>query len=215
VSRQQEIDTSANLLRVLLWQYNEAENLEALIQAKQDWFNANFSSFWDDWYTDVFNIETANDFGLEVWGIILGIRFTSILRPATGGSFWGFGPYNKNFNNGNFGSTEEVELSETQKRMVVKLRYLQLISRGTIPEINNALNIVFGEGVYCRDNLDMTITVVFTFTPARDVRFIIENYDLLPRPSAVELDFVTEIDVGTAFGFGPDDENFDHAPFGA
>ena len=66
MSKIQDFTFSANLLESLLWQYNEAETLQSILQQKQDWYDLNFSQFWDDWYNDVFNLQTANNFGLSV-----------------------------------------------------------------------------------------------------------------------------------------------------
>ncbi len=88
--RIQQFDYSINLLRALLWQDNTATNLTALLQAKQTWYDENVSTFFEDWVTDVFDIRTANEFGLAVWAIILGVPTTVILPPTTKANF-GFG----------------------------------------------------------------------------------------------------------------------------
>jgi hypothetical protein len=89
-TRIQEFDYSINLLRALLWQDNNTPALTALLQAKQAWYDTNVSTFWSDWVTDVFDIRTANEFGLAVWAIILGVPTTVILPPTTKKNF-GFG----------------------------------------------------------------------------------------------------------------------------
>ena len=62
-------DYAVDLLQALIWQYDNAPRLQKLIQQKQDWYNRNNTEFWTDWLKNVFNINTANDFGLTVWGI--------------------------------------------------------------------------------------------------------------------------------------------------
>ncbi|NIT55538.1 MAG: DUF2612 domain-containing protein, partial [Aliifodinibius sp.] len=53
--------------------------------------------------TDVFNLDTANDFGLSVWSVILNTPLTvENNEPEPDNSNWGFGNNRKNFNNGNF-----------------------------------------------------------------------------------------------------------------
>ncbi|WP_059215173.1 DUF2612 domain-containing protein [Escherichia albertii] len=69
----QEFQFSVDLLRAILWQYNVAENLQGILERKKDWYVINHEQFWSDWYRDVFNMDTANSFGLSVWAIILGI----------------------------------------------------------------------------------------------------------------------------------------------
>lgn len=67
----QSFDYSVDLLRSVLWAYNEAENLQGLLNAKQTWYDKNHVEFWESWITDVFDLRTANDFGLSVWAVIL------------------------------------------------------------------------------------------------------------------------------------------------
>ena len=69
----QEFDYSVDLLKAILWQYNESPNLLSLVTQKQEWYTQNQSEFWSDWYTNVFNLQTANLFGLAVWSIILNV----------------------------------------------------------------------------------------------------------------------------------------------
>ena len=74
--RIQAFDFSVDVLVNLLWQYNEADNLRALLENKQRFMRNNHTAFWNNWITDVLNIETANDFGLSVWALILDVRLT-------------------------------------------------------------------------------------------------------------------------------------------
>jgi hypothetical protein len=89
-SQIQQFDFSVNLLRALLWQDNNTPQMTALLQAKQTWYDTNVTAFWNDWVTDVFDINTANDFGLAVWSIILGVPGSVILPPTNKANF-GFG----------------------------------------------------------------------------------------------------------------------------
>ena len=88
----QAFDFSVDLMRALLWQYNDAARLEALLRQKQTWYDANQSAFWSDWLADVFDLRTANDFGLSVWAIILDIPLivASAVDPSDK-PLWGFG----------------------------------------------------------------------------------------------------------------------------
>ena len=55
----QDFDSSLNLKVAILWQYEDAEKLKAIVAAKQQWVNQNQRDFWYSWYRDVFNIDTA------------------------------------------------------------------------------------------------------------------------------------------------------------
>jgi len=106
MSQIQTFDFSVDLLRALLWQHNKAERLESLLRQKQAWYDANQSGFWTDWIADVFDLRTANDFGLAVWAVILDIPLVvaSSVDPDDK-PIWGFGQYRENFNKGMLASS--------------------------------------------------------------------------------------------------------------
>ena len=66
-------DFDYDMSPVVLWQYNDAERLKAIIANEQAFLDENVSSFYKDFNRDVLNITTANTFGLNVWGILLGV----------------------------------------------------------------------------------------------------------------------------------------------
>lgn len=212
----QQFNTSVDLLRAILWQYDQAERLLSLARAKEAWYSTNLTTFWNDWYRDVFNIDTANEFGLGIWGRILGVPMAVELQPTTG-PVWGFGTNNRNFEHGGFGraATGTEALTPEQKRLVLKLRYFQLTHRPSVPEINRMLARLFGEygTVFVVDPLDMgEITYFFRFTPPAAVRTILDNFDILPRPSGVGVQTVVQI--APAWGFGVNHLNFNNGGFG-
>jgi hypothetical protein len=214
--RIQSLDFSVNLLQALLWQYNDALKLQSLLEDKAAWYDEEYTAFWESWYTDVFDLRTANDFGLTVWAILLNIPLTITSGGVPSANIWGFGPFRKNFNRGNFSpSTSGIKLTTAQKRLVLQLRYFQLVTRGAIPEINEFLNYVFEPfgKVYVLDGLDMTMNYVFTFTPPSQLRFVLETYDVLPRPAGVGVNYV--VTIRDAFGFGPFHVNFGRGTFGS
>lgn len=186
----QQIDTNANLLRAILWQYEGADNLRQIVEAEQAWFDGAQVEFWESWIRDVFNFNTANDFGLAVWSRILDIDLGVDVSASPDEPCFGFGQYNENFNNGNFSRVRggTVSLTTDQKRLVIRLRYAQLTTRPTVPNINRILSDVFadfGGSAYVTDNQDMTIDYQFNFLIPSSLRFILEKYDLLLRPSTV------------------------------
>lgn len=243
--RIQQFDFSVDLLRALLWHYNDAPLLQSLLQSKSDWYERVQNEFWTNWVKDVFDLRTANDFGLAVWAIILDMPLTvDVGADAPGKINFGFGSFHNNFDNGNFtrGSGQGTRLSTEQKRIVLRLRYFQLVTRGAIPEINRFLQILFpgtvlSSGsdyvlpgyvdpsyvsggsitvkpfVYALDGLDMTMEYVFTSAPSSELQFVLQQYDLLPRPAAVKVTY--RVSTRKAFGFGPLRLNFDNGTYGA
>lgn len=212
----QQFDYSVNLLQAVLWQYDKAPRLLSLLRQKAAWYAANFSEFWSDWYRDVFNLETANEFGLSVWGRILDVPLVTSAPGSGARPVFGFGVHNRNFFDGNFGrdTSGVINLTVEQKRLVLKLRYYQLISTGTVPETNAMLRRVFGaQGrVYLLDGHDMTQTYVFSFVPAQSIRQVLQNFDILPRPQAVASRILVQ--PSDVFGFAPYYLNFENSNFG-
>lgn len=211
----QELDFSVDLLRALLWQYNSAASLQQLLEEKSAWYVQNQTAFWNNWLIDVFDLRTANDFGLSVWSIILGLPlFTNSANNV--GPFFGFDSQtNINFDNGIFGDESTYELSTATKRIALQLRYFQLVSSGTVPETNRMLEYLFGDfgGAWLIDDYNMTQYYFFNFTLPFELKYLFNNYDILPRPAGVES---TYTDVPDAFfGFALGDYNFDNGVFGA
>lgn len=189
----QEFDFTVDLLRAILWQYNEAVNLQSMLTQKSEWYEENQTQFWEDWYADVFNLATANDFGLTVWSIILGQPIV-VVSAGTGRPAWGFGTFHPNFNRGNFSSTAgtAVRLPTEVARIALQIRYFQLTSAGTIPEINRMLKYVFKNygPAWLVDNLDMTQVYKFNFELPSNLAYVFNAFDLLPRPAGVASSFV-------------------------
>lgn len=205
----QEFDYSVDLLQAIIWQYEEATALVSLIQSKQTWFNVNQTTFWDSWYTNVFNLMTANAFGLVVWSIILNLPLFLLVQPEDPAKpNWGFNAYDPtfptlensylNFENGNFSTRGSIiSLSVEEQRFLLRLRYFQLITRCDVTDINVFLNMLcatsnigYSGSIYIIDNLDMTIDYTFTATgfPV-SLLSIIEQLDVLPRPAGVAISY--------------------------
>lgn len=123
----------------------------------------------------------------------------------------------QNFNNGNFGVSQAgVGLTTDQKRILLKLKYYKLISRCTVPEINARMKAILGQygSVYVLDGNNMRYTTyVFGFAPNSALQFILENFDVLPRPSAVGVKYI--VSTRPAFGFGSFNQNFNNGTFWA
>ena len=218
MSTVQGFDPSVNLLSAILWQYENAEKLKAIVTAKQEWTNRNQTEFWTNWQRDVFNIDTANAFGLSVWARILDVPLRIDVAPQENKIAFGFGANNTNFNNGNFGVIQDQAqgLTIDQQRMVIKFRYFQLTSRCTVPEINEFMSSMFGDqgAAYVYDPLDMSFVLyTFGFAPDSQLQLILDEFDLLPRPAGVGVKW--QVKPEPSFGFGVYNLNFNNGNFGA
>lgn len=211
----QKFDYATDLAEALLWRYDAALRLQALIAGKQAWYDGAHTQFWEDWYRDVFDLRTANDFGLNVWAIILNVPLIANAPPSDDRPVFGFGDNNLNFYESNFGRDTGgvVTLDTEQKRLILRLRYFQLTTAGCVPEVNTFLKHIFGDlgSCYVLDGLDMTAEYVFHFFPPSRILYVFENFDVLPRPAAVRLRIL--INPGDSFGFDPYYLNFENSNF--
>lgn len=213
MSNIQQFDFSIDLTQVLLWRYNDATNLQKLIELKQAWYEENYTQFWTNWHNDVFNLDTANDFGLSVWSIILDLPLQLGDEPDPPGKLiFGFGSETgtpnsyTNFNNGALSNGGNIiNLSTEEKRILLKLRYYQFVNDGSVPAANRFLNYAFKElpgytKVYIIDCYNMLIRMVFEFEPSDTFIHFLKTYDLVPRQSGVAIEYVYTTNL--LFGFG-------------
>lgn len=214
MSQIQAFDFSVDLLRALLWQYNDAARLEGLLRQKQEWYDTNQKGFWENWATDVFDLRTANDFGLAVWSIILNLPLFIESQDDPAKPIWGFDQYRENFNNGNFASISSSGLTVEQKRLALRLRYFQLVTTGTVSEINAFFAYLFEPlgSAYVVDGYDMRARYVFGFPVPSVLEAVLTEFDLLPRPAGVKIDFVILGD-SDGWGFGRYHDNFTNGNF--
>jgi hypothetical protein len=220
--RIQEFNYSVNLLQAILWQYDEATNLLSLINQKQVWYNKYQTQFWTDWYTNVFNLLTANQFGLSLWSYILNVPlFLDNVQDDPDKPVFGFNNNDSfptlentylNFNNGNFSTKgQTISLTIEEQRFILRLRYFQLSNNGTTININVFLkyllessDIGYNGTIYVLDGLDMTITYVITDAGfPQELLDAIQLLDLFPRPTGVGIKI--HINYGVQFGFNNND----------
>lgn len=213
----QEIDCHVDLMKALLWQYDNTTALKRIILGEHEFIRRVNCDFWDDYYRDVFNLSTANNFGLAIWSRILDIPIQAEAEPQPDKIAFGFGPFRRNFNNGNFGVTESsiIGLTPEQKRTILQMRAFTLMMKPTIPNINLMLARLFsGLGkAWAIDNHNMTMNVFFQFEIPSWLRIALTEFDVMPRPAGVEI--IIESVNRPAFGFGPYRLNFNNGNFGA
>ena len=185
-----------------IWQNNNAQSILSLITQKAEWYKENYDDFWAAWYDNVFNLETANDFGVAVWAIILNLPIQIAIDIDLTQPYFGFGPdtgswsegYGENFNYSNFSPGGlEPDLTLEEKRFLLRCRYFSLITKTNVLTINPFLAKIApslggsGATIYAIDHFNMTIEYVFNFTPSGYFNQILYQYDILPRPAGVKL----------------------------
>jgi hypothetical protein len=158
---------------------------------------ANFDEFFDA----VWNIDSAQGYGLDVWGRIVGVSRT--IRVPNADEFLGFeeggDPAYQPFNVAPFYTgvavTDNFDLTDTAFRSLILTKAAANISNGSIPAINQLLlNLFPGRGnCYVKDNNDMSITYFFQFFLSAVELGIIESSGVLPTPTGVSFDVVQSL----------------------
>ena len=156
--------------------------------------NANFQQFYDL----VWNVETAEGWGLDVWGRIVGVsRVLTISTEAyfsfqqahnlSPGDPFGGGPFFSGEN-----ATANFNLSDDAFRQLILAKAAANICDGSIHAINSILMALFSElgNCYCTDLGNMQMTYTFA-SPLNPVQFaIITESGVLPKPVGVAASIV-------------------------
>jgi hypothetical protein len=91
------------ITRALKWQHNQALKLQAIIRQKALWYDRYNTQFWSNWEETVFDLRTANPFGLVVWCIILGLPLDVFdFQPIT--NAFAYGRQRGNYMDGEHGA---------------------------------------------------------------------------------------------------------------
>lgn len=192
------------IVRPIDWQRNKAPKITKIVQSKQDWYERYKMKFWNDWRKDVFDLKTANDFGLVIWCNILNVPAQAFVFGEHN-NYWAFGDKRKNFfavntgigstKGGNFTDGGLSGLNTEEARKSLRMRYYSLILNNSVPAINAALLDVFGRddnglsNAYVIDNNDMTMTYVHKDYWSRAMVENLIKYDIMPRPGTVKITF--------------------------
>lgn len=155
----------------------------------------NFDQFFDH----MFNVDTADGYGLDVWGRI--VVAPRVIHVPTGGPYLGFeeadDPLNEQpFNVGIFysgtGLTNNYSLPDSAYRLCILAKAATNIWDGSIPALNEILlNLFPGRGdCYCTDGGNMTMTYTFNFALTDVELTIVESAGILPKPSGVSVTVV-------------------------
>ena len=189
-----------NVGQTILAQYSNSPTLLQLIENFNGYIDPTVNL--DAFYDDMWNIYTANGYGLDVWGRIVGV--TRVINVPTTVDFLGFEqaapapivPFDYGiFYNGSQAVTTNYNLTDDAFRTLILAKGLSNICNGSIPAMNQILiNLFSGQGlgnVYVTDGLNMTMTITFTNAPSAVQLAIISQTGVFPRPCGVALTVVT------------------------
>lgn len=210
--------TGFNWQDTVISQYANSPTLNRLIQNFNDYIDpaANLTAF----YNYVWNVDTAQGFGLDYWGRIVGVgRLLQLPAvPTTFGFDTGdnsFLPFNQAPFFGGDTATQTFSLPDDPYRLLVLLKAFSNICETTIPVLNSMLNQLFaGRGrCYVQDYGNMAMAYAFEF-PLTPVEYaILTQTGVPPHPAGVQVS-ILQIDLANTFGFdGSGLLPFNQAPF--
>ncbi|XKM12647.1 DUF2612 domain-containing protein [Orbaceae bacterium ac157xtp] len=202
--------------KTILRQYSNSEKLKNIIFTFNDGINV--TDIINDFYKNVFNLDTANSYGLDVWSSIVVVsRYVKF--DVVGDVVAFYGQHQQTMNNGTFYSgkktTTTIKLSDDFFRTVIKAKAAVNISNANIEDINKILVSLFkGRGKpFVTDNLDMSINYVFPFYLRDNEIALIKNANILPRPSGVKLRGIITTPHQTVGFFGSNCQTMNHGTF--
>uniref|UniRef100_UPI0036DBD299 DUF2612 domain-containing protein n=1 Tax=Photorhabdus sp. RM322S TaxID=3342825 RepID=UPI0036DBD299 len=193
-----------NVEATILAQYAASPKLNSLIRS----FNAAVSSaeFINTFYDLIWNIDTANTYGLDVWGKIVNVsRWLTVNENA---KYLGFGeaflsistttdpdPFGQAPFYAVESKTKTIELSDQMYRKLIMMKAMSNISDCTIPNINRMLVYMFSDSgrAYITDDGNMKMSYVFEFQLSTAELAIVQTSGALPYPAGVGVSIVERI----------------------
>lgn len=171
-------------------QYAASPRIKQLITYNTEYFSA---SWVDEFYSVVWNVDTAQGFGLDIWGRVVGLHNGRYLQIESG-DYFGFNDALhqswQTFGNGTFYSgateTQTYELADPAYRTLILTKAMANISDSTTTGLNRVLHELFpGRGrCWVNDLQNMAIRYVFEFKLEPWEVSVIKS-DSLPRPGGV------------------------------
>ena len=199
-----------NYSDLLIWQYKLPKAMAEIDMKSQFWID-----FMNDClkFIDMWNIDTAEKYSLDVLGRIFGVSRSSVsltekeyltYYEKTSGLGWGRGRWYR----AGEAFRETILLADQEFRFLIKARIWKLYQNPSLDYLTDALQALTGDDAYIVDNGNMTMKVYYGNTIALDsfIKFAIENLDILPRPVGV---MYTYEQAGVKY-FGFNGEEFDN-----
>ena len=186
-----------DLISTIASQYANSPTLMALIADMNDYIDPTVD--FDNFFNDIWNIQTASGYGLDVWGRIIGVnRVVKIIDsspvwfgfseaadiPLTAPQPFGQAPF---YPGASAVASHNWSLPDSSYRGLILVKALANITDCSIPAINKILRNLFGAlgQTYCTDTGNMTMTYTFEFAIDPVDYAIITQSGAMPRPTGV------------------------------
>jgi len=180
------------------------------VENQQAFIDKDVTGFFSDFYNNIYNVETANLFGLLIWARILGL--TVPVYKSLPSEWFGFNSNAINFNAGFY--PRPAKLSVKQLRLLIKLRYIYLTTFANIDNITEQLSKVF-PGLNALDTLKMEMVITYPTTFSSDMQYLLDNFfnEIIPIPATVGVRYITNYAKWFSFT-GAGGTNFNNGNFG-
>ena len=191
---------SFDIFKTVISQYANSPILTQLLENFDDCVDqtANFNSLFDL----IWNIDSAQGYGLDVWGRIVGVSRTLTISGLKNFGFEQQAPATDVFGPGGVSpffvgvpTTSNFDLTDDAYRTLIFAKALANICDGSIKGINQILlNLFPGRGAcYVTDGQDMTMTYTFNFLLTPVEVSIVTSSGVLPKPVGVEASIVQNV----------------------
>ena len=180
-----------NVEQTIVSQYGNSATITQLIQNMNAYIDPQADI--DNFYNVVWNVETAQGFGLDIWGRIVNIS-RNLLIPSAG-SYFGFkdgladySPFGQEpFYNGSPAATDTYTLSDDAYRTLILAKALANISAANAPSINQLMqNLFASQGrFYVNDLGNMQMRYTFEFILNAYQFTIVTQSGVMIRPAGV------------------------------
>lgn len=180
-----------NVEQTIISQYGTSATITQLIRDMNTYLDprADFDAFYDM----VWNVDTAQGFGLDIWGRIVNISRELQIPPES--LYFGFNealpgsyPFNEQpFWNGIPGATSTYRLADDAYRQLILVKALANISAVSAPALNQLLQNMFATRgrCYVNDLGGMRLRYTFEFDLTAYEFAIITQSGAFPRPAGV------------------------------
>jgi len=194
-------------------QYSASPIIQTLIEDRKGYFNTGWQN---QTYNMVWNVDTAQGFGLDIWGRIvvvgrqLQIPNTEYFGFSTGVAPESWNPFNQESFYSGAGDTQTFTLADSAYRVLILAKALSNISATDSKSLNSVIQQLFpGRGrAWINDLGSMAMRFVFEFALEDWEKAVLVNGNVIPRSAGV-LAYIFEAPADT-FGFA---EAGDSLPF--
>lgn len=188
--------------RTIISQYGNSPTIMQLVRNMDAYIDPRTDI--DAFFDFVWNVDTAQGFGLDIWGRIVNVsrELTIPTMPDYFGFSDGFFPFNEQPFFGAPAATQTFTLQDDAYRKLILVKALANISAVNAPSMNQLLqNLFVGRGrCYVNDLGGMALRYTFEFPLEPFELAIITQSGAMPRPAGV-MAFVIQLDPAATFGF--------------